>query len=1052
MDFRILGALEICVDGRLLRVSGPLRRALLAVLLVRANRVVPVDRLLDVLWDSAPPPTATTSLQVMIHRLRASLGGDRDRLVTHPSGYQLKVAHGELDLHLFDPLAVQARTLLTQQRYQEAARAAREALALWRGPALADTATVRYLRDESARLDQRRIDVLEDRVEADLALGRSAELTGELADLAAEYPGRERLHGQLMQVLYRCGRPGDALAVYRALRRRLVDELGVEPGPALQRLHARILAGDSDLQAETNAPQQDPGTPGDSRPDSPRLPAQLPHDVAGFAGRTHDLTDIEAVARTDTSGRHDNPIIVLDGMAGVGKSALAIHIAHRFAPHHPDGQLFVDLHGFDPTVAPTPPGQALGQLLRGLGVPTADVPAAVEEQAALYRSLLSGKQILLVLDNAYNVEQVRPLLPGGAHTLTLIPSRTRLDGLIAHDGARQVTITGLPAPDGRTLLERIVGEQRIAAEPDASAQLVEACGNLPLALRIAAARLSTHPYLTVGELVHELAASPLDTLRTDDDEQKAARIAFATTYERLPADTRRLFRLLGAAPATDLTVVMANALAGADPTATARHLDRLCAAHLAEQHAAGRYRQHNLIRRYAVERAAQEDQQRDLDEAVARLYRHQLRAARAAARLLRPAAMNTEPATPRFRDVSHAVEWFESERRNLVGAACHAAEHGQARLGWQLASALSPLFLLRHHAHDWIVTGRSALAGAVRAADRRGIAEMHLILGNAYLISGDTVNAREHYEQALTHHAEAGWLAGHAAAAANFGVLLASTGHPHAALHHYQDALALQRRLGNRHGQAIMLDNIGGVYFSLGQLTEATRYHHSAIRLHREARSAGGQALAHANLGNALREAGRLGEAEHHCRQAITIFRDIRSTTGLAQALCCLADVCADGGDHPAARVAASEALDIAQETGEQRTLAEALNILACLDTGDGRHEVAGTRHLDALLAAARVGHDVELSESLLGLAEVYRRQGHLDVALACARRALHLVRSTDHRISTAAALITLGSIHLDRGARRVAADRLREAARVARDAGQEPRCNQAAVLLRGLL
>jgi DNA-binding SARP family transcriptional activator/tetratricopeptide (TPR) repeat protein len=1056
MDFEVLGPVRARSDGEPLPISGAMRNALLALLLLRANRVVPADWLIDVLWESAPPRTAPTSLQVMVHHVRRALGVEQGRLQTQPRGYLLKVAEHELDLHVFANLTARARTALAAQAYPDATADLRKALDLWRGPALGGATSVRLLRDEAGRLDELRLAALEDRVAADLALGRAGELVDELAVAVAAHPTRERLRGQLMLALHRSDRTTDALTAYRDGRRILVRDVGIEPGAWLQSLHERMLRSDPQL---LDGPDRRPTTasiPGrPAGPVSPPLPAQLPHDVPQFTGRARELAVLSGLgeaAAPDDAGRHV-PVVVIDGMPGVGKTALALHFAYRIADQCPDGQLYLDLHGFDPARRPTTAGDALYQLLTALGVQPSAAPNSTDERAALYRSMLAGKRVLLTLDNAASVQQVRPLLPGAVGCPVIVTSRNRLTGLAVHDGAQLLTVPPLSIQDSVALLAAVIGEQRVAAQPAAARELVERSGRLPLALRISAANLLAHPERDIADFVAELATSPLDALRVDGDDHSAARIAFDLSYRHLPAGTRRLFCLLGVLPGTEASTAAAAALTGVTPLQARADLDRLAAAHLIEQSRPGRWQQHDLLRRYAAERAAQDETDEVCRQALIGLLRHYLAHTRTAVRLLYPQAptvMETpdDPAPVGIRDTAGAVAWFDEERPNLIACVLHAAERGHNRMAWQLADVACKLFLLRHQPQDWMPIGEAALIAAAGTGDDEGVAHIDLSLGNAHYSAGDNASATRHYARAIQQSGRIGWPAGEAAARANLGVICASTGRPHEALEHYRQALDLHRVIQGRYGEAVALDNIGGICFLLGRIDEAIARHREALSIHQEIGFRAGAALALANIGNALRERGDLDEAQDSCARALQIYREVGSPTGQAQALCCLADIHADAQRYGEASAAAQTALGITEETGDRRSMSEALNILGTVEAACGRLESAAALHGRALDLAAATAYQVEIQEAMLGLADLSRRRGRYADALAYARGALGLTRASHDRIAEPASLIALGRIHLARNAARAAAARLCAAARVSAATGQRLRHGQALALL----
>ena len=617
MEFGVLGPLQVRSDGRPVQVGAPMQRTLLAALLLHANQVVAAEQLIDHLWDQAPPPSARSTLQNYILRLRRLLPERPERaagqlLVTRVPGYLLQLRPGELDLDRFQRLVADARASTTQGQTERAASLLRDALALWRGPPLCDVASETLRRLHLPRLEDQRLGALEARSDAELGLGLHAELTGELHGLVDEQPLRERFRAQLMLALYRCGRQAEALEVYRSTWRLLSDELGIQPGPELRRLEHAILREDPSLDLPATA------APGHPPAAAISPPHQLPPAITDFTGRRQHLDELDRLLEPGV----DATAVVISaiaGTAGVGKTALAIHWAHRVRDRFGDGQLYVGLRGY----APTPPMRSLDALagfLHALGVPAEQVPLDLEEAAGLYRTLLADKRILVVLDNARSADQVRPLLPGSPRCLILVTSRDRLGGLVARDGARRLTLDVLPPEEAVGLLTRLLGAERVAAEPQAAEELAEVCGLLPLALRIAAANLADQPGQSIaGYLARLRQGDRLAELSVDDDPQAAVRTAFDCSYAALEPAAQRLFRLLGLVPGPEFTPPAAAALAGAPTDHAATLLERLTTVHLVEPRGPDRFGFHDLLRLYAADRTHDEDSEPDRKAAAARL-------------------------------------------------------------------------------------------------------------------------------------------------------------------------------------------------------------------------------------------------------------------------------------------------------------------------------------------------------------------------------------------------------------------------------------------------
>jgi DNA-binding SARP family transcriptional activator len=614
MEFRILGPLEVW-DGRTLLPipHAPRQRTLLVALLLRANQAVSVEWLTRQVWGSDPPASARVTLQNHVRRLRQIVHPVnryplfRELLVTRPPGYVFELRPDQLDLHVFHRLTAEARQWMDDNP-DYAAQLLRKALGLWRGRPLADVDSESLVRNEVPRLEELRLAALEERNEAELRLGRHAELVSELTALVAEHPLRERFHAQLMVALYRCDRQADALEVYRRLRRGLVAELAIEPSSDLQRLEKAILTADPALQPEHLSPHLPGARTAATAHGAAAPPHGLPPDVSTFTGRHQELERLFALLGGEETG--PCAVCAIDGMAGVGKSALAIHAAHRLVRRFPDGQLYVDLRGATAGLAPVQPIEVLRRFLHELGVADEDVLSDLEEAACQYRSLMFGRSALVLLDNAVDGEQVRPLLPGGPCCAALVTSRSVLADL---DGAPHLHLGVLSAEESVALLGRIIGPARVDAEPEATAGLARLCGYLPLALWIAGTRLTLRPEWPVSALAERLAdeRSRLDELQVGDAE---FRVSLDLSYRALrdrsgsqAGGAARMFRLLGRLDGPHVTVPMAAALDNVPEAVAQARLERLVDAQLLDTHGPGRYHLHDLVRLYARERAARDD-------------------------------------------------------------------------------------------------------------------------------------------------------------------------------------------------------------------------------------------------------------------------------------------------------------------------------------------------------------------------------------------------------------------------------------------------------------
>jgi DNA-binding SARP family transcriptional activator len=672
MEFGLLGPLVVRRGTVPVPVASRKQRVVLAALLLRAGRPVTMDDLAEALWGCEPPPSARATIQNYVMRLRRILACPGPAVIlTQPDGYLISAGAGDLDVSRFERLLAEARAAARKQSWEAAAARAGEALALWRGEPLAEGGSEFLALREGPWLAEMRLQAVEARIEAELHLGLEAEVVAELRHLVVAHPLRERLHAQLMLALHRCGRRAEALAAYQDARRVLVRQLGAEPGNELRELHQRMLSDDPALDV--------PGDPGQAAtPTSarPAMPRELPGAAASFVGRTAELAALTRLLERGGGAAPGAVVIsVIGGTAGVGKTALAVQWAHSVAGRFPDGQLYVNLRGYDPG-QPVLASAALAGFLRALGVPGRDIPVAEDERAARYRSLLAGRRVLVVLDNAASEEQARPLLPGARGCAAVVTSRDALAGLVARDGALRLELDLLPPGDAVGLLRALIGA-RVDAEPEPAAALAAQCARLPLALRLAAQLGQARPAASLAGLAGELADQQrrLDLLDAGGDPRTAVRAVLSWSYRHLDAATASGFRLLGLHPGPDLDLRAAAALTGLAPGQAARLLGRLAQAHLIQPARPGRYGMHDLLRAYATEQATCQDSERERRAALTRLSDHYQRDNAAAAGIPAPAA--GQPAEGRRKpsrtahvltaETAHA--WLDVGRSSLAAVA-----------------------------------------------------------------------------------------------------------------------------------------------------------------------------------------------------------------------------------------------------------------------------------------------------------------------------------------------------------------------------------------------
>jgi DNA-binding SARP family transcriptional activator/tetratricopeptide (TPR) repeat protein len=993
--FGLLGPVMVRLDDEPVAVPQGKQRAVLAALLLDAGRVVSAEDLAELLWGPEPPMSARKTVQNYVKRLRQVLGdGARDLIRSHPGGYSIALSPGELDVSQFETLAAAAAAATRNRAWDEAVRHAVAALGLWRGEPLADAGAAELAAREGPRLTELRVQVLEARLEAELRLGDPAGVITELRRLTTAHPFREHLHALLMLALYECGRQREALAAYQDARRLLIEELGVEPGAELRDLHRLILAGDRALAVPGEPPpppSASPGTaPGEGSP-AAIAPRQLPGVAAHFTGRAAELASLDRLLAE--SGRQQPGTVVISaigGTAGVGKTALAVHWAHQAAGCFPDGQLYVNLRGYDhgqPVLA----ADALAGFLRSLGVPGTDIPPEADERAARYRSLLAGKQILIVLDNARSADQVRPLLPGTPGCTVLVTSRDALAGLVAREGAARLDLDVLPQQEAVALLRALIGA-RVDAEPGAAAELAGQCCRLPLALRVAAELAVGRPAAPLADLAGELSdlRTRLGLLTAGGDPRTEVRAVFSWSYRHLAAEYARAFRLLGLHPGPDLDPWAAAALTGTTVPQARRALDALASAHLIQLGGPGRFGLHDLLRAYARELTATPDAAREQHAALTRLFDHYLRTAATAMDTVFPADRHSrpripQPATPipRLADPAAAREWLDAERATLVAVTAHTAAHGWPGHATRLAGTLSRYLRNGGHLAEARAIFSNSLVAARRTGDRAAEATALNQIGNIDAQQHRLQLAAEHHERALVLFRAAGDRTGEAQVLRNLGLDETQLGHHEQAARHQQEAVAVCRAIGERFGEARALNNLGLAGQRQGRYQEAAGYYQQALGLFRELGDREGEAFALGSLGIIDLRLGRCQQAAGSLQQALLLCRERGHTVGEAEILARLGEVYLGLGRHVQAAGTLERALAMSREIGDQVKEADALNGLGEVFLQTGHADKAREHHGAALQLASEADSPLEQARAHRGLA----RACDADADLAQARR-----------------------------------------------------------------
>jgi DNA-binding SARP family transcriptional activator len=1016
MRFRILGPLEVLSANDWTGIGAAKWRSLLACLLLRPGQLVPTEVLIDELWGDSPPGTANNLVSIYVHRLKKVIGDTEGQtLVYRAPGYMLRIAPGDLDLHVFESLAAEGRAALASGDPGRAAGLLAEALALWRGTLLADVLPSPLLASRADQAAELWLTTTELRVAADLECDRAIQVIPELRGLVAEHPLRERLRALLMRALEGAGRRSEALEAYAQARQAIADELGTDPGSELQRLYAALLAADASAASPTTRPGRArtvpsaaasrPEAAADESADGPVVPhpgagskqadadgagsepsggdalgtiaigtiaepavagaaaaaaasataaaasaaagspiprpAQLPTDISDFTGRETHVEHLCALllAGNPASTPGAVPIAVVSGAGGLGKTTLAVHAAHQVRADFPDGQLYVDLLGA--SAQPAEPGEVLARFLRDLGIDGDKVPVREDERAALFRTTLVGRRVLILLDNARDAAQVRPLLPGSSSCAVLVTARNRTSDLAS---TRFVDLNVLDDDEALELFSRIVGEDRAAAEPDATAEVLVACAGLPLAIRICAARLAARRQWRIATLAGRLRSEHrrLDELSIGD---LAVRASFQVSYDSLRSIARgvapaRVFRLLGLWQGSQISLAAAAALVGAPDDDAADALETLVDANLLESPAPDWYRFHDLLRVYATERAQAEESEGVRRDAAGRLLRWYLDTAEAAAdamspqryRVSREAVTDGYPLLA-FASVDEALAWCDEERANFVAATRQAAAAGLHDIAWQLPPTLFPMFNRRSNWADCVTMHRVAVESAHKVGDRLGEAWALNQLGFALARLRDP-EAFRHLEQALTLRQELGDAQGEAQTALALGEAHFNLHGPGDDARRYMRRAAdLLEPMGAISLRGVALNNLGEVYFRLDDLDAAVECYMQAREIGREI---GGYVEGHAlhNLGLVFLRMHRLDEAISRLTEALGKHRAAGLLAGEALTLKHLGEAQAQTGKRAEARASLTDAIRIFEQIGDQAEAAETASLLASLPNG----------------------------------------------------------------------------------------------------------------------
>lgn len=954
MEFRLLGPLEILANGRLLQLGSPRQRILLTMLLLEANRVVPLERLVDALWDDQPPMTAKNQVQTCISALRHQLAdiGAGELISTRVPGYLIRVPDGTLDLANFRYMVSQGRAAADQQP-EEAVRELRAALALWRGPAAAGIGG-KVVQAVAARLDEEHLGILEECIELELALGHHYELVGELTELVKQYPLRERIRAEHMLALYRSARQADALESFQEARQIFLDELGLEPAEELCALQRAILAKDHQLAVNTGASRGLSWV----NAGAAMVPQQLPPAIADFTGREDLIQSLSALlsAKDSEDGRARYlPVVTLTGKGGVGKTALAVHVAHLVRDAYPDGQIFVQLKGTDSQ--PFRPLELLARLLHALGFRRVSLPDNLAERTDVYRSRLGNQRVLIVLDDADDVSQVTPLIPGSPACAVIITSRNPLSAV---HGGHHLEVGDLDEEKSLELLQKVIGTERVLAEESSALTLVRLCGCLPLALRIAAARLQARPHWTINQLVRRMTGEEkrLDELALGD---VGIRATLSLSYRSLSPDARRLFIRLCLLGSSEFASWVSAPLLDMDVDVAGDLLENLVDAHLVEVHNAEngspRFRLHDLIRIYALERLALDEPVEARTRALQRLLGCWLSLATEAHRRMYGGdfavlhcsiALWTLPGDVLDEVLGKPLSWFRSERAGLISAILQAGQASFDEICWDLAVTSVTLFESEHQAEDWQRTHEVALEVTRRAGNKRGEA--------AVLYSLGTLAAQHRLENTTRY---------------------------------LNRALSLFDELADTHGRTLTLGILGFTSRLVGDYEQALLHYREALTRSREVGDLVCEVDALTNIAKIMMVREEYGNVEELLRRAQRICRSLKARRAAAQTEHTLGEFFLCMGELERAESSFTVVLQVSREDGDLIGETYALHGRGVVRTKQEQYALAEADLTAALNLTRQMKDNLIHGRVLLAFAELYVEKKDLRRATALINEAV---------------------------------------------------------------
>lgn len=983
IEFRVLGPIAVLRGDTPVHVPAGSQQVVLASLLLRANQVVTISELVEWLWDDEPPSDAWESAKAYVRRLRRTLEAP-ELIEALPDGFRLSVSDTAVDLSRFRRLVREAETV----RGPEQPGRLDQAIALWSEPLASLPAGAAKSRAVHALVEEYG-QAVEKRADAYLRLGRHAELVTDLRAMTVRYPDRERVWSQLMVALYRSGKRVDALAAYRRARAYLADEFGITPGAELERTHHGVLTDTLDTTAGAAQHTEASG------PALVRLtPAQLPADIGDFVGRTSELATARAVLTAPPGV--STPVLVISGMPGVGKSAFVVKLAHEVRTRFPDGQLFIDLHGYSEHT-PLSPARVLSRVLPALGLPSTQVPTDLEDLTNTYRSLVADRRVLLVLDNAANVQQVQDLIPAAPESAVLITSRSQMPSLAALTGARLLQLAPLNPREAEQLVRAILATAPMPADTDIG-KIIELCGHLPLAMRVAATAY-LHSARRLPDFIAELEQRDrLAALTIADDPRATVRAVFDLSYRTLTTGAARLFRLLSLVPGPDFCRSCAQHVADVAPEEAEQMLGELTAASLIHPGRPRHYRFHDLVRLYAHDRCVTEDDSDDLHAAVSRLHSYYVTTADAAAdalyptwiRLPRTHATIVAPSHPPV--VPNAARWMSDEAPNLIATIRYTAHYGPAEIAWYLSESLRA-YVVTHR--DYRIEALGAFEIALRAAtdagNRRAMATMHTAFSSVYVRIRDIQRALPHIRAELGHYLELGFSEGEVRARIALGDALATQGYLRDAADQIGEALRVAERHDYTDLQLLALLNFSLLEEQRDQLDVAKKYALSAFDLIDAESSDSAEGAAHLSLGIIMIRRGEFDAAIEQYLLALDLYRRSGDQHYESEALRALAHAYSKTGDIKASIAHATKALAVAEELGDEYDITDSLVSLAAIYHELDLTTQARSHAESALTRSDELDYTKAHIEVLLQLASIDRTEGQLERATDHAHRAIKL-------------------------------------------------------------